>query len=108
MEGGMLTHALRIAKGEALYAEPASISSASSQPLYPAVLAALSKIFGLSYVLGRTVSILSFGGALAVLVAAVRGVAKDFESAELRAQASAAGLLGAAACASRFVLRRLL
>jgi hypothetical protein len=103
MEGGMLTHALRIAKGEALYAEPSvDFVSFLYTPLYPAVLAALSKIFGLSYVLGRTVSILSFGGALAVLVAAVRGVAKDFESAELRAQASAAGLLGAAAVCLAF------
>jgi len=103
MEGGMLTHALRIARGEALYAEPSvDFVSFLYTPLYPAVLAALSKGFGLSYALGRSVSILGFAGALLVLVAAVRAVAKDYASAELRAQATAAGLLGAAAVCLAF------
>src|SRR6185503_933725 len=60
------------------------------------------KGFGLSYALGRSVSILGFAGALLVLVAAVRAVAKDYASAELRAQATAAGLLGAAAVCLAF------
>src|SRR5262245_26881412 len=97
MEGGMLTHALRIARGEPIYAEPSvDFVSFLYTPLYPAVLSLLSKIVGLSYALGRGVSILAFSGALTFLVAAVRGVAQEHESEELSAIANAAGLLGAA------------
>jgi len=94
MEGGMLTHALRLRNGQPLYAEPSvDFVSFLYTPLYPAVLSGLSKVFGLSYTLGRTVSILAFSGALACLVAAVRGVARQFESDELQAVATTAGLL---------------
>ena len=52
MEGGVLTHALRLSKGQPLYAEPSvDFVSFLYTPLYPAVLAALSKVFGLSYTL---------------------------------------------------------
>jgi len=103
MEGGVLTHALRLASGQPLYAEPSvDFVSFLYTPLYPAVLAVLSKVFGLSYTLGRAVSILAFAGALAVLVAAVRGIAQQFESEELAAVATAAGLLGAAAVCLAF------
>jgi hypothetical protein len=103
MEGGTLVHALRLARGQPLYAEPSvDFVSFLYTPLYPAVLAALSKVFGLSYVLGRAVSILAFSGALVVLVAAVRGVARPYESEELRAVGTAAGLLGAAAVCLAF------
>jgi hypothetical protein len=97
MEGGVLTHALRLGRGQPLYAEPSvDFVSFLYTPLYPAVLCVLSKTFGLSYVLGRAVSILAFSGALVILVAAVRGVAQQFESEELKAVATTAGLLGAA------------
>jgi hypothetical protein len=97
MEGGTLTHALRLGRGQPLYAEPSvDFVSFLYTPLYPAVLSALSRIFGLSYTLGRAVSILAFSGALAFLVASVRGIAEEFESEELRAVATTAGLLGAA------------
>ena len=97
MEGGMLTHALRLARGEPLYAEPSvDFVSFLYTPLYPAVLSVLAKVFGLSYVLGRVVSIVSFTGALVLLVAAVRGVADAYDSEELKAAGTAAGLLGAA------------
>lgn len=103
MEGGLLTHALRLARGESLYAEPSvDFVSFLYTPLYPAVLAALSKVFGLSYALGRSVSILAFCGALVVLVAAARGVAQQFESEALQAFATVAGLLGAAAVCLAF------
>lgn len=103
MEGGILTHALRLGRGQPLYAEPSvDFVSFLYTPLYPAVLCALSKIFGLSYVLGRAVSILAFSGALVFLVAAVRAVAQQFESEELPAVATAAGLLGAAAVCLAF------
>jgi hypothetical protein len=103
MEGGTLTHALRLARGQPLYAEPSvDFVSFLYTPLYPAVLCLLSKIFGLSYVLGRAVSILAFAGALVCLVAAVRGIAQQFESEELEAVATTAGLLGAAAVCLAF------
>jgi hypothetical protein len=103
MEGGVLTHALRLGAGQPLYAEPSvDFVSFLYTPLYPAVLAALAKVFGLSYTLGRAVSILAFSGALMVLVAAVRGLAQPFESAELKAVATTAGLLGAAAVCLAF------
>jgi hypothetical protein len=97
MEGGILTHALRLGRGEPLYAEPSvDFVSFPYTPLYPAVLWMLSKMFGLSYVLGRGVSILAISGALVFLVAAVRGIAPQYESRELPALATTAGLLGAA------------
>ncbi len=103
MEGGLLTHALRLARGQPLYAEPSvDFVSFLYTPLYPAVLCGLSKIFGLSYVLGRAVSILAFSGALVFLVAAARGIAQQFESEELPAVATTAGLLGAAAVCLAF------
>jgi len=103
MEGGTLTHALRLARGQPLYAEPSvDFVSFLYTPLYPAVLGALAKVLGLSYVLGRAVSILAFSGALALLVAAVRGIARPYESEELGRLASAAGLLGAAAVCVAF------
>jgi len=98
MEGGMLTHALRLASGQPLYDQPSvDFVSFLYTPLYPAVLGGLSRVFGLSYELGRAVSILAFTGSLVVLVAGVRGVARQYESEELRATATTAGLLGAAA-----------
>jgi hypothetical protein len=103
MEGGVLTHAVRLARGQPIYAEPSvDFVSFLYTPLYPALLAVLSKVFGLSYALGRSVSILAFTGALVVLVAAVRGIAQLFQSEELPAVATAAGLLGAAAVCLAF------
>ncbi len=103
MEGGTLTHALRLVRGLPLYAAPSvDFVSFLYTPLYPAVLAALSKLFGLSYLLGRSVSILAFCGALGFLVTAVRGVAAQYESGELPALATTAGLLGAAAVCVAF------
>jgi len=103
MEGGVLTHALRLGRGEPLYAEPSvDFVSFLYTPIYPAVLCVLSKIFGLSYMLGRAVSILAFSAALVFLVAAVRGIAQQFESEELKVVATTAGLLGAAAVCLAF------
>jgi hypothetical protein len=103
MEGGTLTHALRLGSGQPLYAQPTvDFVSFLYTPLYPAVLCALSKVFGLSYMLGRAVSILAFSGALVILVAAARGIAQQFESVKLPAVATTAGLLGAAAVCLAF------
>jgi len=64
MEGGMLTHALRIADGQPLYAPPSvDFIPYLYTPFYPALLAVLGKVVGIGYGLGRAVSVLSYLGA---------------------------------------------
>lgn len=73
MEGGMLGHALRIALGQPLYAEPsADFISYLYTPLYPFVVGSLGRVFGVSYLLGRLISLLSFFVACGVAFSAVR------------------------------------
>ncbi|HEX4453960.1 MAG TPA: hypothetical protein VH143_24020 [Kofleriaceae bacterium] len=74
MEGGMLHHALRIREGHALYGTPSiDFIPYLYTPLYPALLAVLSKVFGLTYALGRTISILSLVGIAATAAISVAG-----------------------------------
>jgi hypothetical protein len=71
MEGGMLLHAARLAQGKTIYAPPSlEFIPFLYTPLYPALLAALSKIFPLGYLLGRVVSVVAFTGALGLAVVA--------------------------------------
>jgi hypothetical protein len=73
MEGGMLNHALRLSEGHTIYPPPSvDFIPYLYTPLYPALLAALGKVFGLSYQLGRAVSILSLAGVFACVALAVR------------------------------------
>lgn len=105
MEGGTLVHALRLRQGLPLYAEPSvDFVPFLYTPLYPAVLSLLSKVFGLSYLLGRAVSGLAFFGALLFLLAAVHDVARQREPKGPPAAAIAAGLLGAAAVCGAYPL----
>jgi hypothetical protein len=68
MEGTMLLHAARLAEGRPLYAPPSlEFVAFAYPPLQPAVLAALSRPFGLGYTTGRALSI---GGYLAALLCA--------------------------------------
>jgi hypothetical protein len=68
MEGGMLTHAQRIAAGQGIYVKPSlDFIPYLYTPLYPATLGLLSFVFPLGYVLGRVVSLLAFTSALVVL-----------------------------------------
>lgn len=63
MEGGVLHGAARIASGDGIYAAPSvDYISFLYTPLYPGLLAALGSVFGLSYQLGRMISILSLIG----------------------------------------------
>ena len=61
MEGGMLHHALRIRSGVGIYVPPSiDFIPYLYTPLYPALLAMLGKVFGLSYALGRAISIVAW------------------------------------------------
>jgi hypothetical protein len=69
MEGGMLLHARRLLDGQPLYAPPSlDFIPYLYTPLYPALLALLSKLLPFGYLLGRGVSIAAFAGALTLLV----------------------------------------
>jgi hypothetical protein len=71
MEGGMLNHALRLSEGQPIYAAPSiDFIPFLYTPLYPALLAALGKLFGLGYLLGRAVSVLAILVTLACIAAA--------------------------------------
>ena len=74
MEGGLLTHALRVTEGKGLYVEPsADFIPFIYPPLYTYVIAALSPVFGLGYALGRGLSLLGTLAGAGALIAAVRG-----------------------------------
>jgi hypothetical protein len=72
MEGGLLTHAQRIADGVGIYVEPSVyFIPYLYTPLYPGLLAAFGSLFGLSYQLGRAVSMLAILGLLALFAVAI-------------------------------------
>jgi hypothetical protein len=102
MEGGMLVHAQRIATGQGIYVKPSlDFIPFLYTPLYPALLAALSFVFPLGYILGRLVSIIAFAGALAMLVVCAAGEARGQGFAR-RGLAVLLALGGAAATAASF------
>jgi hypothetical protein len=69
MEGGMLHHALRIQSGEGIYVPPSiDFIPYLYTPLYPAILALLGGVFGISYTVGRVISVLALIG-IAVVAA---------------------------------------
>src|SRR5262249_15335207 len=60
MEGGLLIHSLRIQRGEPIYVPPSvDFVPYLYPPLYPTAIAALAPVFGVTYALGRAVSIAS-------------------------------------------------
>src|ERR1700724_1957007 len=67
MEGGMLGHALRLAQGEGIYAEPsARFVSFAYTPPSPIVLWLLAPVTGVGYLPARAVSVAAFASALVV------------------------------------------
>ena len=69
MEGGMLHHALRIQQGQGIYVAPSiDFIPYLYTPFYPGLLALFGHLFGLTYTLGRMVSVLSLVG-IAVVAA---------------------------------------
>src|SRR5512136_1903627 len=68
MEGGVLIHAQRIAHGQGIYVAPTvDFIPFLYTPLYPALLALLSFVAPLGYLMGRLVSIAAFAVALATI-----------------------------------------
>lgn len=67
MEGGMLHHALRIHNGEGIYVPPSvDFIPYLYTPLYPSLLALLGSAGGITYQLGRVVSVLALIGVAVV------------------------------------------
>ena len=65
MEGGMLCHALRIARDQPLYGPPSvDFIPFLYTPFYPWLVAKLGGAAGIGYTLGRAISLVSFVGTL--------------------------------------------
>jgi hypothetical protein len=91
MEGGMLTHAARIADGKPLYGPPSvDFIPYLYTPLYPWLLAVIGKLAPLGYALGRAVSVASTA---AILLIAAHAVVREAPHAD-RWPARTAALLG--------------
>jgi hypothetical protein len=102
MEGGTLLHAQRIAHGQGIYVAPSlDFIPFLYTPLYPALLALLSLVAPLGYLLGRWVSILAFAGALATIVVTSLG---EGSNRFRKILALLIGLAGAGAVAASFAL----
>jgi hypothetical protein len=74
MEGGLLHHAQRIGDGDGIY-QPPSVDFIPYlyTPLYPGLLAVAGSLFGLSYQLGRAISIAALFGIGVVAWGIIRG-----------------------------------
>ena len=67
LEGATLWHAQRLVDGLPLYPPPSlDFVPHPYTPLYPWLLAQLGRLFGVSYVVGRALSVAAFAGALVV------------------------------------------
>lgn len=97
MEGGLLAHAARLAEGQSIYPPPSiEFIPYLYTPLYPALLAALGGVFGLSYQLGRALAILSILALLALMVVALRRSARAASPAPGATPAAWCGVILAA------------
>jgi hypothetical protein len=72
MEGGLLQHAQRITDGQGLYVAPSiDFIPYLYTPLYPGLISLLGSAFGITYQLGRALSILALLGITALAIAAI-------------------------------------
>jgi hypothetical protein len=77
MEGGLLAHADRLAQGQSIYPPPSiEFIPYLYTPLYPALLAGLGSVFGLSYQLGRALSVASILTVVTLMAVALRRSAR--------------------------------
>ncbi|MBC7976677.1 MAG: hypothetical protein H7138_17020, partial [Myxococcales bacterium] len=96
MEGGMLHHAMRIRLGEGIYGPPSvDFIPYLYTPLYPTLLALFAGPFGLSYQLGRAISIAGLLGLIGVAIASLLGEPPRRASAAWVGIALALGLFAA-------------
>lgn len=73
MEGGVLAHAQRIADGSGIYVPPSvDFIPFLYTPLYPGIMALFSELFGISYAVGRGISVIATLAICVLLVAMVR------------------------------------
>lgn len=78
MEGGLLTHAKRVADGVGIYGDPSvDFIPFLYTPLYPGLLALLEPFVGISYGVGRGISILATLALCYLLTVIVRREVKD-------------------------------
>lgn len=97
MEGGVLHGADRIAQGDGHYPPPSvDFIPFLYTPLYPGLLAVLGGVFGLSYQLGRAVSVLALFGIFAVVVAQLLVASPRLRAAGVAGALLAIGLFAAA------------
>jgi hypothetical protein len=99
MEGGLLHHALRIQSGDGIYVPPSiEFIPYLYTPLYPAILALFGGVFGISYTVGRIISVLALIGI--AVVSAIQIGNRRHDHAELAPAAAgivlALGLFAAA------------
>lgn len=100
MEGGMLHHAQRIQDGHGIYVPPSiDFIPYLYTPLYPALVALLGSAFGISYTLGRAISVLALVGTAIVALVQVTGSTHQHVS---RLPALAGGVLGLALFAAAY------
>lgn len=78
MEGGMLAHAARLTEGQSIYPPPSiDFIPYLYTPLYPTLLALLGSVFGISYQLGRAISVAAILAVVALLAVALRRIARQ-------------------------------
>lgn len=74
MEGGLLHHALRIHQAQGIYVAPSvDFIPYLYTPLYPTLIALFGGPFGISYLLGRAISVIGLAGIAAVSLASLAG-----------------------------------
>ena len=96
MEGGMLHHALRIRLGLGIYAAPSvDFIPYLYTPLYPTLLALFGGPFGISYTLGRAMSIVGLVGIAATTLTSLLFERQRPSGAALTGAALALGLFAA-------------
>ncbi len=72
MEGGLLTHASRIANGSGIYVPPSiAFVPFPYPPLYPGLIAGIGSLLGISYLVGRVISIISVAAIALLLIAEI-------------------------------------
>jgi len=83
MESGVLVTAKRAMDGAPVYAAPTvDFASFCYPPLYPTLLGWLGRVFGLSYTLGRALSVLAFTATLSLMVHATWRAAREAAPAQ--------------------------